>query len=109
MGPYARMDYGSRGNRGNLPVPSWSRRNSENEADTRDMPLPCAGADVLKGDFKVPFTCGSPTRRAIIKYFVRDFALPAGGIGGICSSSAVNETVQVRSLLLWSCTWINFE
>lgn len=61
MGPYARMDYGNRGVRGNLPVPSWSRRNSENEADTRTLPLPCTG-DAMQGDFKVPFTCGSPAR-----------------------------------------------
>ncbi len=96
MGPYARMDYyASRGIRNNLPVPSWSRRNSENEPDTRDFPLPCSG-DAMQGDFKVPFTCGSQTRRAVIKYFVRNFALPAGGQSGFCGvGNEVNQTVQV--------------
>jgi hypothetical protein len=91
MGPYARMDFGSKGVRGNLPVPSWSRRNSESEPDTRVLPLPCTGA-AMQGDFKVPFTCGSQTRRSIIKYFVRNFALPASGT---CGSAEVNATVQV--------------
>jgi hypothetical protein len=39
MGPYARLDYGHRGHRGTLPVPSWSR----NDKDTRDFDLPCTG------------------------------------------------------------------
>lgn len=91
MGPYARMDFGSRGTRGTLPVPSWSRRNSESEANTRDLPLPCTGEN-MQGDFKAPFTCGSQTRRAIIKYFVRSFALPAGVA---CGTPEVNATVQV--------------
>ena len=35
------------------------------------MDLPCYG-DKLRKDYHPPFTCGSDTRRAIIKYFVRD-------------------------------------
>lgn len=38
---------------------------------TRDFELPCAGA-ALQGDGQGPFTCGSPARRAIIKYFMRN-------------------------------------
>ena len=95
MGPYARMDFGSRGTRGNLPIPSWSRRNFEVESDTRVLPLPCTG-ESMQGDFKVPFTCGSQTRRSIIKYFVRNFAVPASGS---CGSAEVNATVQVRQKL----------
>lgn len=101
MGPYARMDYyGSRGSSSasqqkatTLPVPSWSRRNSEDEEDTRTLPLPCTGS-AMQGDFKVPFTCGSPARRALIKYFVRSFAIPASGDTGFCQSTAINATVQ---------------
>lgn len=96
MGPYARMDYyGSKGVRNNLALPSWSRRNSEEEADSRVLPLPCTGS-AMQGDFKVPFTCGSQTRRSIIKYFVRNFALPAAGESGLCASTAINASVQVH-------------
>lgn len=53
-----------------LEVPFWARDSTELGAD-RSMDLPCFGAK-LKKDFNPPFTCGSDTRRAIIKYFVRD-------------------------------------
>jgi hypothetical protein len=49
----------------------------------------------MQGDFKVPFTCGSQARRAVIKYFVRDFAVPANGPSGFCATSQeVNKTTQ---------------
>ena len=35
---------------------------------------PCYGS-ALHGDVNLPFTCGSPARRALIKYFFRDYAL----------------------------------
>jgi hypothetical protein len=53
-----------------LEVPFWARDKSEVGRD-RGMDLPCFGPK-LKGDFNPPFTCGSDTRRSIIKYFVRD-------------------------------------
>lgn len=109
MGPYGRMDYGARGGgrNDNLPVPSWSRSNTEQlvnsaaaadadadvEKHSRAFSLPCSG-DNLKGDYKVPFTCGSPSRRAVIKYFVRSYAGPSGIISGQCGTEDVNRTVQ---------------
>jgi hypothetical protein len=53
-----------------LEVPFWARDASEVGVD-RSMDLPCYGAK-LKKDYDPPFTCGSDTRRSIIKYFVRD-------------------------------------
>lgn len=46
MGPYARIDYGSRGHRGSLPVPSWSRSNEESDEPTRAFPVPCSAEEV---------------------------------------------------------------
>jgi hypothetical protein len=53
-----------------LEVPFWARDPSEQGVD-RSLDLPCFGKK-LKGDTEPPFTCGSDTRRSIIKYFVRD-------------------------------------
>ena len=70
MGPYSRIDFWDRGVAKDLDVPFWARDASEVGVD-RSMDLPCYGAK-LKGDYNPPFTCGSDTRRSIIKYFVRD-------------------------------------
>ena len=51
-------------------MPFWARDASGLGID-RSLDLPCFGAK-LKGDYEPPFTCGSDTRRSIIKYFVRD-------------------------------------
>lgn len=69
MGPYSRIDFWDRGAGKDLEVPFWARDKSELGID-RGMDLPCFGQK-LKGDNNPPFTCGSDTRRAIIKYFVR--------------------------------------
>lgn len=94
MGPYARMDYGSRGVRNNLPVPSWSRAETETEAETRAFTA-CT-SDKVKGDYETPFTCGSPARRSVIKYFVRDFAQDRT-ISGLCGKPDPNITVQEKN------------
>jgi hypothetical protein len=70
MGPYARMDFWTSGSDGSLPVPYWSR-DTAGSGDNRNIDLPC-GPDKIGTDLNPPFTCGSETRRAIIKYFVRD-------------------------------------
>ena len=94
MGPYSRMDYGSRGARNNLPIPSWSRADTETEEETRAF-TECT-SDKVRGDFATPFTCGSETRRSIIKYFVRDFAQDKT-ISGLCSKPDPNITVQEKN------------
>ena len=95
MGPMARMDYGSRGHRGTLPVPSWSRSNTEDDVATRSFPVPCT-ADVTHGDTKSPFTCGSEARRAVIKYFVRNYAGSVGPMGA-CGTDNLNTTTQDKN------------
>jgi hypothetical protein len=70
QGPYARMDLWSRGSRSELPVPHWAR-DTNGAGVSRKMDMPCTGSK-LGGDFKPPFTCGGSTRKAVIKYFVRD-------------------------------------
>lgn len=102
MGPYARMDYGHRGHRGTLPVPSWSRSNSDDDVrglapPTRAFALPCSVGQAEDSDYRAPFTCGSGARRAVIKYFVRDYAAPVGVASGQCETGEdLNTTVQVR-------------
>jgi hypothetical protein len=71
MGPMSRVDFWDRGVAKDLEVPFWARDTSEMGVD-RSMDLPCFGSK-LKGDYDPPFTCGSDTRRSIIKYFVRDY------------------------------------
>jgi hypothetical protein len=63
-------------------------RDSSELGYTREMDVPCT-YDKLAGDFRPPFTCGSQTRRSIIKYFVRDF-LNAKQVGG----SLINKLVR---------------
>lgn len=71
QGPFSRVDMWPRGSENELPVPFWAR-DEGGLGLTREMDLPCIG-DRLGGDTRPPFTCGSEDRRAIIKYFVRDF------------------------------------
>jgi hypothetical protein len=70
QGPYARMDLWSRGSNNKLAVPNWAR-DADGIGLSRTLDLPCSNAK-LEGDMKAPFTCGGSTRRAVIKYFVRD-------------------------------------
>lgn len=105
MGPFARMDYYGTRNRGSgmgdLPVPSWSRMDAWSEGGdgedglsaSRAFPIPCS-TERVHGDYGVPFTCGSEPRRAVIKYFVRNYAGPVGSLPGQCGTDDVNRTVQ---------------
>jgi hypothetical protein len=70
QGPYARVDLWSTGSNRELPVPNWAR-DSDGTGLSRILDLPCMGSKLFR-DMKPPFTCGGHTRRAIIKYFVRD-------------------------------------
>ena len=100
MGPFARLDYGSRGGStssgtNRLPIPTWSRTDGDTIAPNRSFAVPC-DADRSHGDTKAPFTCGSESRRAVIKYFVRDYAGVANVIAGNCDGGLeLNISVQV--------------
>eukprot|EP00961_Rhodomonas_salina_P079000 1062346-Rhodomonas_salina.1 len=67
MGAFNRVDFWPSGRNGGLPVPTWWR----NTDNTRHIP-DCRGS-MLDKDHKPPFTCGSQTRRGILKHFVRIF------------------------------------
>ena len=71
MGPYSRVDFWSPGSDKKLPVPFWARDASGTGA-SRVMDTPCNGGKT-DGDHIPPFTCGSGTRRSLIKSFVRNF------------------------------------
>lgn len=64
--------------------------------NSRSFPIPCT-AERTNGDYASPFTCGSEPRRAIIKYFVRNYAGTVGNIPGECGTSDVNRTVQDKN------------
>lgn len=63
------------------------------------MDLPCFGSK-LKGDPHPPFTCGSDTRRSIIKYFVRDYINTVSGANNL-AEQLVRERIE-KLLVAWS-------
>lgn len=93
MGPMSRVDFWDRGVAKDLEVPFWARDASELGVD-RSMDLPCFGAK-LKGDYNgPPFTCGSDTRRSIIKYFVRD-EINKKGLGNTLAEVLVRKRIAL--------------
>jgi hypothetical protein len=100
MGPHSRVDFWDRGAGKDLEVPFWARDASETGID-RTMDLPCFGSK-LKGDTIPPFTCGSDTRRSIIKYFVRNH-INKGKQGNSLTEDLIRE--QIRKLIeAWNNT-----
>lgn len=91
MGPYARMDLWTQGSKADLPVPFWSR-DEFGLAENRDLDLPCS-PEKLKGDSLPPFTCGSETRRSVIKYFVRD-EINSNEQGNSMTEALVREQIE---------------
>lgn len=81
-----------------LQVPFWARDRSEEGID-RSLDLPCFGAK-LKGDYNPPFTCGSDTRRSIIKYFVRDY-INQGSAAANLAEQLVRERIE-KLIVAWS-------
>jgi hypothetical protein len=75
-----------------LKVPFWARDHSELGVD-RALDLPCMGKK-LKGDYEPPFTCGSDTRRSIIKYFVRD-EINKDSTGNTLTESLVRKRIAM--------------
>jgi len=83
-----------------LQVPFWARDHSGEGID-RSMDLPCFGSK-LKGDNQPPFTCGSDTRRSVIKYFVREYINSGGGSGANrLAESLVRERIE-KLMAAWS-------
>jgi hypothetical protein len=93
QGPYARVDLWSRGSQSGLPVPYWAR-DTDGQGISRTLDLPCA-FEKLEQDMQPPFTCGGQTRRAIIKYFVRNHINSApGGVNG--GSSLTEQLIRAQ-------------
>jgi hypothetical protein len=78
QGPYAKVNLWSPGIANELPVPNWAR-DTDGEGLSRKLDLPCYGSKLNK-DTIPPFTCGGSTRKAIIKYFVRDYINTKDGV-----------------------------
>lgn len=99
LGPYSRVDFWPSGG-GELPVPSWAR-DASGEGKTRRLDTPCT-LDKLDGDTLPPFTCGSATRRAMIKSFVRDY-INDRERGNLAVEKLVREKVA-KLLVVWNDT-----
>ncbi|KAJ1466257.1 hypothetical protein T484DRAFT_1756785 [Baffinella frigidus] len=67
VGPYARAGMWPTDVENKLPRLDWYR--DTHGGTTREFELPCSG-DALRGVDQAPFTCGSATRRAVIRYFM---------------------------------------
>lgn len=72
MGPYSRVDILPCDAEGVLDCPFYAR---DENGSSRNFTA-CFGDDAMQGDHMLPFTCGSSARRAIIKYFFRDYYKP---------------------------------
>jgi hypothetical protein len=86
MGPYSRVDILPCDAEGVLECPFYAR---DPTGETRNF-TPCFGDDAMRGDHRLPFTCGSDARRAIIKYFFREYYTP---IKSNNLSRVINEKV----------------
>ena len=79
-----------------LPVPSWWR--SENGRDIPDCGAAGLGTDESPFDDNFPpFTCGSPSRRGVMKYFIRDFLSDKGSSLVV---DAVNKQIN-EQIAIW--------
>lgn len=94
LGPYARTDFWSRGLGAAMPVPFWSR-DAEGSGTSRQMEVPCTPAD----DRSPPFTCGSVTRKRIMKKFVRDY------VNGQNAGASLTETLVKQKVTELIAAW----
>lgn len=83
---------------GGTSVPKWARDASE-VGVSRKLDLPCRGSK-LKGDSNPPFTCGSETRRSLIKYFVRRYINEGGTTNQLVQKLVRQQVKRLRDA--WS-------
>ena len=115
LGPYSRVDYRAVDEAGVLSPIHWSRDEGREGGLSRNF-TPCYGDGVMYGDHRLPFTCGSPVRRSIIKYFLRDYiqqqqqSATTGGALGLKSNITrlIRSTVDAvyanyTSMGSWGC------
>jgi len=91
MGPYTRMDYWPmpycQAGEECLTGPYWSR--DDTGGSTRGV-----DASTCSTSSHLPYTCGSPARKAIMRYLVQDF-LPSRGGHGNTNSSIIREILNL--------------
>lgn len=68
MGPYDKVNYWPSDSNGLLSVPAWFR--DTNGTSRRVNPRECVKGAI---DTSPPYSCGSASRQAVIKYFFRDY------------------------------------
>lgn len=100
MGPYSKANLWTAGASQKLGVPDWAR-DADGAGLSRNMDIPCSGSK-LKGDMKPPFTCGSDTRRSIIKYFVREYMTDKDGLNNHVEQ-LIRERIQ-KLIGVWNDT-----
>ena len=91
LGPYTRVDMLPCDWNGRLECPFYAR--DELGGVTREFTA-CYGP-VMHGDTQLPFTCGSQARRALIKYFIRDFCFRNDSL-----HQEITQLIQTRVLQL---------
>lgn len=100
MGPYARMDYwpGPKCDETTQPDclvgPYWAR--DDQKGKTRKLDL-----DTCEVDDKLPFTCGSKTRKAMVRDFVKKY-LETGTSGADLVQKIVQEWVEAQKANWWN-------
>ena len=103
LGPYSRQDILPCDHEGDLDCPFYAR--DEMGGLSRNFTA-CYGAE-MHGDNVLPYTCGSQARRAIIKYFFRDYyssdnnAQEGGGNNGKSLSANVSKLVYDAIFFLY--------
>jgi hypothetical protein len=102
MGPYSRVDYwpipACQGEQECLTGPHWSR--DEGNGSTRGVDARACPAEPT-----LPYTCGSPARKAVMRYLVKDL-LPSQGGPGNKNTSLIHE-ILVRTLEGVRADWAN--
>ena len=100
MGPYGRMDYWPTtgcpeggDESGCLVGPYWARDTGRGASRSVDVGA-CESTTTL------PFTCGSPSRKAMVKYFVSEYVLH-GGNGGEVMAELVRDWLR-ETHAIWS-------
>ena len=68
MGPYNKVNYWPGDSKGTLPVPTWYR-----DANGSSRAVDPRGCITGSMDNSPPYSCGSHSRQAVIKYFFRDY------------------------------------
>ena len=76
LGPYNRVDLRACDAEGVLDCPFYAR--DERGGLSRNFTA-CYGDDVMHGDHRLPYTCGSEARRALIKYYYRNVSTMMSG------------------------------